>query len=310
MTEKFILVIDEGTTGTRALIVDRNSQVKAQAYTEFTQFHPAPNRVEHDANEIWQATLKMIHRSLADAGLSGGNIAAIGITNQRATTVVWDKTTGEPICPAIVWQDTRTAGFVEEIRDEWQDKVYSRTGWALAPVYSSLSLHWILNNVDGAKARAEAGELAFGTIDSWLIYKLTGGKVHAISASNASVTGSYDLVSGEWYGEWLDFLGIPLSVFPEVHDDSGPFGLTEAELLGVEIPITGAIADQHAALFAQGCVEPGTVKCTHGTGTFLDMNIGPEVAISQNGLNTIIAWRMNGETIYGLEGYAAVTGSA
>ena len=310
MTEKFILVIDEGTTGTRALIVDRNSQVKAQAYTEFTQFHPAPNRVEHDANEIWQATLKMIHRSLVDAGLSGGNIAAIGITNQRATTVVWDKTTGEPICPAIVWQDTRTAGFVEEIRDEWQDKVYSRTGWALAPVYSSLSLHWILNNVDGAKARAEAGELAFGTIDSWLIYKLTGGKVHAISASNASVTGSYDLVSGEWYGEWLDFLGIPLSVFPEVHDDSGPFGLTEAELLGVEIPITGAIADQHAALFAQGCVEPGTVKCTHGTGTFLDMNIGPEVAISQNGLNTIIAWRMNGETIYGLEGYAAVTGSA
>lgn len=310
MTEKFILVIDEGTTGTRALIVDRNSQVKAQAYTEFTQFHPAPNRVEHDANEIWQATLKMIHNSLVDADLSGGNIAAIGITNQRATTVVWDKATGEPICPAIVWQDTRTAGFIEEIRDEWQDKVYSRTGWALAPVYSSLSLHWILNNVDGAKARAEAGQLAFGTIDSWLIYKLTGGKVHAISASNASVTGSYDLISGEWYGQWLDFLGIPLSVFPDVYDDSGPFGLTEADLLGVEIPITGAIADQHAALFAQGCVKPGTVKCTHGTGTFLDMNIGPEVAISPNGLNTIIAWRMNGETIYGLEGYAAVTGSA
>ncbi len=310
MTEKFVLVIDEGTTGTRSLIVDRDSKVKAQAYTEFTQFHPAPDRVEHDATEIWQATLKMIHNSLVDAGISGGNVAAIGITNQRATTVVWDKTTGDPICPAIVWQDTRTAGFIEEIRDEWADKVYSRTGWALAPVYSSLSLHWILNNVDGARAKAEAGDLAFGTIDSWLIYKLTGGKVHAISASNASVTGSYDLLNDEWYAEWLDFLGIPLSVFPEVYDDSGQFGVTDAELLGVEIPITGAIADQHAALFAQGCVEPGTVKCTHGTGTFLDMNVGPEVAISQNGLNTIIAWRMKGETIYGLEGYAAVTGSA
>ena len=310
MTEKFILVIDEGTTGTRSLIIDRDSQIKAQAYTEFTQHHPASDRVEHDAEEIWDATLKMIKQSLADGDVAAGDIAAIGITNQRATTVVWDKATGEPITPAIVWQDTRTAGFVEEIREEWAEKVYGRTGWALAPVYSSLSLHWILNNVEGAKARAEAGELAFGTIDSWLIYKLTGGKVHAIAASNASVTGSYDLINDEWYGEWLDFLGIPLSVFPEVYDDSGQYGLTDAALLGVEIPITGAIADQHAALFAQGCVEPGTVKCTHGTGTFLDMNVGPNVAISQNGLNTIIAWRMNGETIYGLEGYAAVTGSA
>lgn len=310
MTEKFILVIDEGTTGTRALIIDQNSQVKAQAYTEFTQHHPAPDRVEHNANEIWDATLKMMHNALVDADIAAADIAAIGITNQRATTVVWDKTTGDPICPAIVWQDTRTAGFVEEIRAEWADKVYGRTGWALAPVYSSLSLHWILNNVAGAKEKAAAGELAFGTIDSWLIYKLTGGNVHAISASNASVTGSYDLINGEWYAEWLSFLGIPLSVFPEVGDDSGQYGVTDAKLFGVEIPITGAIADQHAALFAQGCVEPGTVKCTHGTGTFLDMNVGPKVAISQNGLNTIIAWRMNGETIYGLEGYAAVTGSA
>jgi glycerol kinase len=310
MTEKYILVIDEGTTGTRSLIVDQNSQIKAQAYTEFTQFHPAPDRVEHDPEEIWEATLKMIKQSLAEGGLTTDNIAAIGITNQRATTVVWDKTTGKPVGQAIVWQDTRTADFVEEIREEWADKVYSRTGWALAPVYSSLSLHWILNNVDGARAKAEAGELAFGTIDAWLIYKLTGGKVHAISASNASVTGAYDLLNDEWYGEWLDFLGIPLSVFPEVADDSGQFGLTDPDVVGAAIPITSAMADQHAALFAQGCLEPGTVKCTHGTGTFLDMNVGPEVAISQNGLNTIIAWRMNGQTTYGLEGYAAVTGSA
>ncbi len=310
MTEKFILVIDEGTTGTRSLIIDRDSQIKAQAYTEFTQYHPVPDRVEHDPEEIWDTTLKMIKQSLVESGISAGDIAAIGITNQRATTVVWDKTTGKPITPAIVWQDTRTAGYVEEIRAAWAEKVYGRTGWALAPVYSSLSLHWILNSVEGAKAKAQAGELAFGTIDSWLIYKLTGGKVHAISASNASVTGSYDLLNDEWYGEWLDFLGVPLSLFPEVYDDSGQYGVTDSSLLGVEIPITGAIADQHAALFAQGCVEPGTVKCTHGTGTFLDMNVGPKVTISQNGLNTIIAWRMNGETIYGLEGYAAVTGSA
>lgn len=310
MTKKFILVIDEGTTGTRSLIIDRDSQIKAQAYTEFTQHHPASDRVEHDPEEIWNATLEMIKQSLAQGGVAASDIAAIGITNQRATTVVWDKTTGKPITPAIVWQDTRTAGYVEIIREKWAEKVYGRTGWALAPVYSSLSLHWILNNVDGAKAKAEAGELAFGTIDSWLIYKLTSGKVHAISASNASVTGSYDLIDDEWYAEWLDFLGIPLSVFPEVYDDSGQYGITDSALLGAEIPITGAIADQHAALFAQGCVEPGTVKCTHGTGTFLDMNVGSQVAISQNGLNTIIAWRRNGETIYGLEGYAAVTGSA
>jgi len=310
MSEKYILVIDEGTTGTRALIVDRNSVIKAQAYTEFTQYNPAPDRVEHDAEEIWQATLAMMKKALQESGLAPVDIAAIGITNQRATTVVWDKKTGKPVYRTIVWQDTRTAGYIETIRSEWAQKAYAHTGWALAPVYSSLSLHWMMENISGIKERAEAGELAFGTIDSWLIYKLTAGKVHAIAASNASVTGSYDLLNNEWYNEWLKFLGVPLSLFPAVFDDSGLFGTTDPAILGSAIPITGAIADQHAALFAQGCVEPGTVKCTHGTGTFLDMNIGPKVAISQNGLNTIIAWRMNGKTIYGLEGYAAVTGSA
>lgn len=310
MSEQYILVIDEGTTGTRALIVDRQSQIKGQAYTEFTQYNPAPDRVEHDAEEIWAATRRMIDDALHQSGLTIANIAAIGITNQRATTVVWDRATGKPITPAIVWQDTRTASFIESIRERWAEKVYARTGWALAPVYSSLSLHWILENVPGARKRAEAGELAFGTIDSWLIYKLTGGKTHAIAASNASVTGSYDLINDEWYTEWLDFLGLPLSLFPQVCDDSGEFGLSDPAVLGAAVPITGAIADQHAALFAQQCVTPGTVKVTHGTGTFLDMNIGNKPVISQNGLNTIIAWRRSGETIYGLEGYAAVTGSA
>lgn len=310
MSEKYILVIDEGTTGTRALIIDQDSQIKAQAYTEFEQHHPAPDRVEHDAMEIWEASVKMIKQALAEGSVAPTDLAAVGITNQRATTVAWDKATGQPVSRAIVWQDTRTADFVEEIREEWAEKVYGRTGWALAPVYSSLSLHWMMNNVPDFKTRADAGEIAFGTIDSWLIYKLTGGKNHAIGASNASVTGSYDLINDEWYSEWLDFLGLPLSMFPIVCSDSGEFGTTDPAIFGAAVPITGAIADQHAALFAQGCIEPGNVKVTHGTGTFLDMNIGPEAKISQNGLTTLIAWRMNGETTYGLEGYAAVTGSA
>jgi len=310
MATQFILVIDEGTTGTRAVIVDRDSRIRASAYAEFTQFHPAPDRVEHDADEIWQATLAMITKALAEGNLTLSDIAAIGITNQRATTVVWDRASGNPIAPAIVWQDTRTADYIETIREAWADKAYAHTGWALAPVYSALGLRWILENVPGARAKAAAGELAFGTIDSWLIHRLTGGKVHAVAASNASVTGSYDLAKGEWYREWLDFLGVPLSMFPEVRDDSGDFGTTDPAVLGAAIPITGAIADQHAALFAQGCIEPGTVKCTHGTGTFLDMNVGSALAVGAAGLNTIIAWRIGDSTTYGLEGYAAVTGSA
>jgi len=310
MAAKYIMVIDEGTTGTRALIVDKDSNVKAQAYSEFTQYNPAPDRVEHDAEEIWSATQAMVKKALDEAGLKPTDIAAVGITNQRATTTLWDRKTGKPVTRSIVWQDTRTAGYVEEIREKWADKAYGHTGWALAPVYSSLSLHWMMENVPGVKARAAAGELAFGTIDSFLIYKLTGGKVHAIAASNATVTGCYDMLNDEWYGEWLDFLGVPLAIFPEVRDDSGDFGVTDPAVFGAAIPITGAIGDQQAALFGQACLEPGSLKCTIGTGTFVDMNIGPKVAMSTNGLNALIAWRMNGKTTYGLEGYAAVTGSA
>lgn len=305
-----ILVIDEGTTGTRALVVDAHSQVLGQSYREFTQHHPGPDRVEHDANEIWSATQACIGDALAAADVRAETLAAVGITNQRATTVVWDRATGEPITNAIVWQDTRTADRIQQLQEEWGARVYSRTGWALAPVYSSLSLAWILDNVDGARARAEAGELAFGTIDSWLIHRLTGGHVHAISASNASVTGSYDLHNNEWYEDWLTHLGVPLALFPEVRDDSGDFGTTDPAVFGAAIPIASAVADQHAALFGQRCLEPGTVKCTHGTGTFLDMTIGTEPVISTRGVNTIIAWRFGGVTTYGLEGYAASTGAA
>ncbi|MCG8640219.1 MAG: glycerol kinase GlpK [Desulfobacterales bacterium] len=310
MFEKYIMGIDEGTTGTRVLIVDSKSRIKAQAYSEIGLNNPSSDRVEQDAGEIWEKSYSMALQALKEADLTASDIAAIGITNQRATTIVWDRKTGDPITPAIVWQDSRTASYIENIRTQWADKVHQHTGWALAPVYSSLSLRWIMENVPDARERANAGDLAFGTIDSWLIYKLTGGKVHTISASNASVTGAYDLINDCWYSQWLDFLGLPMELFPEICDDSGMIGLTDKELFGAQIPITGAIADQHAALFAQGCIETGTVKCTHGTGTFLDMNIGSKMAISENGLNTIIAWRKNGETTYGFEGYAAVTGSA
>jgi len=310
MSEHYIMAIAEGTSYTRVLIVDYKSNIKVHVYTENTQYNPADDRVELDPDEKWETTRALIKQALAEAGLKASDIAAIGIANQRSTTVVWDRNTGKPITPAISWQDTRTAGYVENIRVQWAGKVYRRVGWALAPMYSSLSLRWILENIPDARARAEAGELAFGTIDSWFIHKLTGGKVHAMSASNASVTGSYDLVNDCWYGQWLDFLGVPKELFPKVCDDSGMFGVTDIDIFGAEIPITGAIANIQAALFGQGCAEPGMLQCTHSNGTFLNMNIGSKMAISKNGLNTIIAWRRNGETVYGLEGFAAVTGSA
>ena len=311
MEKKYILVIDEGTTGTRALVFDQEGAVVSQAYSEFTQYTPSPDKVEHDPVEIWDTTLAMVRQALEKAGLKPADVTAIGITNQRATAVVWDKLTGEPIHRAIVWQDMRTGDLVEEIRaSEWGEKAHQGTGWTVAQVYSSLMLKWIFTHVPEAKTLAAQGRLAFGTIDSWLIWKLTGGKEHAIGYSNASVTGSLNLHTLKWYDEWLTWLGVPVSIFPEPKDDSGFFGETDQAVFGACVPILAAVADQHAALFAQGCFTPGTVKCTHGTGTFLDMNIGAKPVISSSGLNSLIAWRIKGQTTFGLEGYANVTGSA
>lgn len=311
MTDTRLLVIDAGTTGIRALIFDEGLAVVGTSYTEFTQYHPGTDRVEQDATEIWETALDMCRKAMAKAGIEPNQITAIGITNQRATTVVWDRETGDPITRAIVWQDTRTAAKVDELEAEWGEKVYSHTGWALAPVYSSLSLNWILTNVEGARELAAAGRLAFGTVDTWLIHRLSGRKAHVIPASNASVTGSYDLIGDRWYTEWLDALDIPVSMFPEVVPDSGEMAVTDPAVFGAAVPITSAVADQHSALFAQKCIEPGMVKCTHGTGTFLDMNIGGKPVIDpKSGVTTLIAWRIGNETTYGLEGYAAVTGAA
>jgi glycerol kinase len=310
MSQKYILAIDEGTTGTRALIVDKESNIIAQAYSEFAQLTPAPDRTEHNAEEIWDATYRMMKKALDQAGLKATDIQAIGITNQRCTRLAWNRATGKPVHNAIVWQDMRNAGLVEQLRPTWGDKCYKHTGWPFGPIYTSLGLHWICENVPGVREAAIKGDVVFGNIDVWLIYKLTGGKVHATSASNASVNGIYDLYTNTWYKEWFDYLNVPVNAMPEVRDDDAFYGYTDPALFGAEIPITGNIGDQQAGLFGQGCINPGDVKCTHGTGTFLNMNIGDRLTDSRSGTNVLVAWRMQGKTTYTLEGYASVTGSA
>lgn len=309
--KKYILVIDEGTTGTRALIFNKKFEIVAKKYSEFTQFTPSEDRVEHDAMEIYNKCIEVCREAIRLAKISPEEIDSIGITNQRATCLVWDKTTGKPLYNAIVWQDNRTSDLAKKINDsKWGEKARKATGWTVAPVYSSLMLNWYINNVPAIKEKIDSGEALFGTIDTWLIWKLTNGKVHATSYSNASVMGSLDLKTGKWFTEFLDYLGIPESIYPDVREDSSNFGSTDPEIFGVAIPITGVIADQHAALFAQGCVEPGMGKCTNGTGTFIDVNIGNNCVVSDKGLNTVIAWKLNGQTTYAVEGYSAVTGSA
>jgi len=307
-----ILVIDAGTTGIRVLIYDEKCHILAQSYTEFPNYHPASDRVEQDGEEIWDAAQNMLDKALSLLSITMEEIDCIGITNQRATTVLWDRATGKPVTRIIVWQDTRTSAQAKKLMPIWGDLVYSNTGWPLSPgVYSSLNLQWIFDNFPELRQQAKQGKLAFGTIDSWLIYRLTGGKKHVISASNASVTGSYNLNKNEWYEEWLSALDIPLEVFPTVQDDFSDFGATDRNIVGGEVHITGAIADQHSALYAQGCIKPGMVKCTHGTGTFLDMLIGETPKIDINsGICCQIAWRKNGVTHYALEGYAGCTGAA
>jgi len=310
MAEKFILAIDEGTTSTRALIVDRGSVIRAQAQTEFAQLTPTPERTEHDPEEIWRATYEMMKKVLNDSGLKASDIEAIGITNQRSTRMAWDRVTGKPIYNAILWQDMRTAPFVEKTQAEWGEKVYRHTGWPFCPLLSSLGLWWMMENIPDARARASQRDVIFGNVDTWLIYNLTKGKTHATSASNATVAGYYDLYKNEWYKEWFEFLGVPVQAMPEVRDDDGDYGVTDPALFGAEIPIRGNIGDQQAGLFGQGAINTGDVKCTHGTGTFLNMNVGDKLPDSRSGTNVLIAWRRNGKTTYTLEGYASVTGSA
>jgi glycerol kinase len=307
----YILSLDQGTTSSRAILFDREGNAVASAQKEFTQHYPAPGWVEHDANEIWSTQLAVAREAIARAGAAHRDIAAIGITNQRETAIVWDRATGEPICPAIVWQCRRTADDCAALETDGLTEFFrERTGLIIDPYFSATKLRWILRNVPGAEERALRGELAFGTVDSWLIYKLTGGRVHATDMTNASRTMMYNIHTLRWDEEILNLLGIPVSLLPEVLPSSGYFGESDPALFGGAIPILGAAGDQHAALFGQACFVPGDVKNTYGTGGFMLMNTGEVPVDSKHGLLTTIAWGMNGRVTYALEGSVFVAGAA
>ncbi len=305
---KYILAFDQGTTSSRAILFNHEGGIVATAQKEFPQIFPKPGWVEHDAQEIWATQAGVASEVLHKARAKAADVAAIGITNQRETTVVWDRKTGKPICNAIVWQDRRTATICDKLRAQRLDKLIQRkTGLIVDAYFSATKVQWILQNVKGAKARAAKGELAFGTIDSWLLWNLTGGKVHATDVSNASRTMLYDIRKGTWDDELLKIFGVPRSMLPEVRDSSGEFGTTS--LLGGSIPIAGIAGDQQSALFGQICTKPGMVKNTYGTGCFMLMNTGTKPINSKNKLLTTVAWRINGRTEYALEGSVFMAGA-
>ncbi len=306
---KYILALDQGTTSSRAILFNHDGGIVATAQKEFPQIFPKPGWVEHDAQEIWATQAGVASEALQKACAKAADVAAIGITNQRETAVVWDRKTGKPICNAIVWQDRRTASICDKLRAQKLDKVIQRkTGLVVDAYFSATKVQWMLENVKGAKARAAKGELAFGTIDSWLLWNLTGGKVHATDVSNASRTMLYDIRKGTWDDELLKIFGVPRSMLPEVKDSSGLFGTTS--LLGGSIPIAGIAGDQQSALFGQICTKPGMVKNTYGTGCFMLMNTGSKPINSKNKLLTTVAWRINGRTEYALEGSVFIAGAA
>ena len=309
-----LLAIDQGTTSSRAIVFDTTGAIRATAQREFTQHYPGDGLVEHDPEEIWSATLAVTREALAAAGgaaAAGGTVAAIGITNQRETTVVWDRATGTPIHRAIVWQDRRTAERCRALREAGHEPMVSeKTGLLLDPYFSATKLAWILDHVDGARERAAAGELAFGTIDAFLIWRLTGGAVHATDATNASRTLLFDIRAQDWDDALLRLFDVPRAVLPEVRDSAADFGTTLPGLLGGAIPIAGVAGDQHAATVGQACFEPGMVKSTYGTGCFSIMNTGAEAVRSRHRLLTTVAWRLGGEPVFALEGSIFVAGAA
>ncbi len=306
-----VLALDQGTTSSRAIVFDSGGTTLGMAQQEFEQIFPCPGWVEHDAVEIWRTQLDVARQALMAAGLEAKDIAAIGITNQRETTVVWDRSTGEPIHNAIVWQDRRTAERCDELRAGPAAKLFrQRTGLQIDPYFSGTKIAWLLDHVEGARERAESGDLAFGTIDSWLLWNLTAGRVHATDASNASRTLLFDIHEQCWSPELLEALEVPAAVLPSVHDSSEVYGETEPALLGGAILVAGIAGDQQAALFGQMCVRPGMSKNTYGTGCFLLMNTGSKPVASDNGLLTTVAWRLDGQPTYALEGAVFVGGAA
>lgn len=312
MTKKYVLALDQGTTSSRAILFDAESSIVAVAQKEFTQIFPKPGWVEHNADEIWSSQISVAAEAIAKAGISAADVAAIGITNQRETTVVWDKTTGKPVYNAIVWQSRQTMDICNDLKAKGlEDTFRKKTGLVVDAYFSGTKVKWILDNVEGARAKAEQGDLLFGTIDTWLIWKLSGGKVHVTDYSNASRTLMYNIRELKWDEELLAALTVPASMLPEVCPSSHVYGNTDPSVFfGAAVPLAGAAGDQQAALFGQTCFKPGMAKNTYGTGCFMLMNTGDKVYESKNGLLTTIAWGLDGKVEYALEGSIFVAGSA
>lgn len=309
--KKYLMALDQGTTSSRCIIFNKKGEIVSLAQKEFTQYFPQSGWVEHDANEIWASQAGVMTEAMAKCSIEAEEVAAIGITNQRETTIVWDKETGEPIYHAIVWQCRRTADYVEQLKEEGFDKtIKEKTGLIVDPYFSATKIKWILDHVEGAREKAEAGQLLFGTVDTWLIYKMTKGRVFATDVTNASRTMLYNIHSLCWDEELLDKFGIPASMLPEVKQSSEVYGMTRKSLLGEPVPIAGVAGDQQAALFGQCCFEAGQSKNTYGTGCFLLMNTGEQAVDSKHGLLTTIAIGRNGKVQYALEGSVFVAGAA
>jgi glycerol kinase len=310
MSEKFILALDQGTTSSRAILFNHAGEIVSVAQKEFKQIYPKPGWVEHDAEEIWSSQFGVMAEVLAKAGLKTNQVASIGITNQRETTIVWDRETGKPIYHAIVWQDRRTADYCDKLRAEGHAAmIQQKTGLIIDAYFSATKLKWILDHVAGARAKADKGQLAFGTVDCWLSWKLTGGKIHVTDVSNASRTMLLNIQTCEWDKELLKLFDIPESLLPEVKPSSKIYGVTEAVVKHANIPIAGIAGDQQAALFGQLCTQPGMVKNTYGTGCFMLMNTGEQLIPSKNNLLTTVAWRVGNKTSYALEGSVFIAGA-
>ncbi len=307
---KYILALDQGTSSSRAIVFDHDGNICSTAQQEFTQHFPQPGWVEHDPMEIWSSEAAVIAQAISQIGISGKDIAAIGITNQRETTIVWDAETGAPVCNAIVWQDRRTSAFCDELKARGLvDKIREKTGLIIDAYFSGTKIKWILDNVPGARERAEAGKLRFGTVDCWLVWQLTRGEVHVTDVSNASRTMLFNINTLEWDQELLDLLGVPRSMMPRVCSSSEVYGHTKTTIFAHEVPIAGIAGDQQAALFGQMCTAPGSVKNTYGTGCFLLMNTGEKPILSRNNLLTTVAWKIGNTVNYALEGSIFVGGS-
>ena len=308
---KYILALDQGTTSSRAILFNRSGEIVGVAQQEFTQYFPRSGWVEHDANEIWSSQLQVARQVMTEQEVAAEEIEAIGITNQRETTLVWDRVSGEPIHKAIVWQDRRTAAICDQLTAQGYTRyVRENTGLVIDAYFSGTKVKWLLDHVAGAREKAAAGQLCFGTVDSWLVYKLTGGQVHATDYSNASRTLLFNIRSLDWDAKMLDALSVPLAMLPEVRPSSGQFGVTDPALFGRGIPICGIAGDQQAALFGQVCHQIGMAKNTYGTGCFMLMNTGEEMVLSQAGLLTTIAWGLDDKVYYALEGSVFIAGAA